>query len=30
MSEYRRGGKSVISPEVAGYGLKRVRCSGCP
>ena len=23
-------GGSKISPEVAGYGLKRVRCSGCP
>ena len=23
-------GKSLITPEVAGYGLKRVRCSRCP
>ena len=23
-------GKSLITPEVAGYGLTRVRCSGCP
>ena len=30
MSEYRRGGRSLISPEVTSYGLKKVRCSGCP
>ena len=30
MSEHRRGGRSLISPEVARYGLKRVRCSGSP
>ena len=41
MSEYRRvfsgrlehappRGGSLISPEVTRYGLRRVRCSGCP
>ena len=30
MSEYRQGGRSLISREVARYGLKKVRCSGCP
>ena len=30
MSAPRPRGRSMISPKVAGYGLKRVRCSGCP